>query len=126
MPTMKIDTSVNLGGVIVTGSESVSGDGVNNADVALAGGATNINILEAFKETDLTDGGLVLISTVVGCDVTVKTNSSGSPDDTIVVPGGGAVRVTALAADIASLYATNGNADTATVLQIRGVKDVTP
>jgi len=123
---MKIDTSVNLGGVIVSGSETVQGDGVNNADVNLVGGATNVHILEAFKETDLTDGGLVLISSQVGCDVTVKTNSTSAPDDTIVVPGGGAVRVTSLAADIASLYATNGNPDTATVLQIRGVKDVTP
>lgn len=123
---MKIDTSVNLGGVISTGSVTVNGDGVNNADVALAASASAIHVLEAFKAADLTLGGLVFISTVVGCDVTVKTNSSSAPDNTFVVPGGGAVRVTALAADIASLYAYNASTDTATVLQIRGVKDVTP
>jgi hypothetical protein len=123
---MTIKTSVNLGGQISEGTVSAVGDGQNNADVALAGAASAIHILEAFKMTDLAAGALVFFSTVVGCDVTIKTNSSGSPDNTFVVPGGGAIRVSALAADIASLYATNGSADTATVLQIRGVKDVTP
>lgn len=121
---MIVRLNCNLNGQLSEASITLQGDGQVNADVVVAGGATNLHVVESFKITDLTAGGLLLIST--GEAMTVKTNSSSVPDDTFSVPAGGFVLVPSLSADITALYVTNGSPDTETTLQLRGVKDVTP
>ncbi len=121
---MTIGLNCNLNGQLSEATLTVSGEAQVNADITVAGGATNLHVVESFKITDLTAGGLLLISG--GQALTVKTNDSGTPDDTFEVPAGGFVQVTALAADITDLYVTNGSADTETTLKLRGVKDITP
>lgn len=121
---MIVGLTCNLNGQLSEARVTYTGEAQVNADITVAGGATNLHVVESFKITDLTAGGLLLISG--GQALTVKTNDSGSPDDTFEVPAGGFVEVTALTADITDLYVTNGSEDTQTTLSLRGVKDITP
>lgn len=121
---MILKMSCNINGQLTDAIVTRSGESQVYSDIAVDDGATNQHVVQSFKITDLAAGGLLLIST--GQAMTVKTNDSESPDDTFEIPAGGFVQVAALTADITDLYVTNGSADTATTLQLRGVMDITP
>lgn len=111
-----------VGADIVSGTVAASNEGGIQMDVTLTSSQANKEVSLTFLGTDLTAGFLVFFSDKA---LTIKTNSSGSPDNTFTVAAGGFFRVTTLAADITKIYLTNGAA-AAAVVKIRGLKDVTP
>jgi len=121
---IQVDTTIRgLDDQPIQGRRTLSGDGAVKADVTVAADAADVEVTLAFKQSDLTLGGLFFQSATA---VTIETNSTSDPDDTFSVPAGGTFEVTALAADITSLFISNESDTTATVVYIRGVKDVTP
>lgn len=106
-------------------AEADGADGVSQANVDVASGATDLQIAFPFDK----DTGLLLVI-VSDRALTVKTNSSGSPANTFVLtanvpllwyPGCGY----SLAADITALYVTNASGGAAK-LKIRASQDITP
>ncbi len=122
---MTMDLSVNIGGQTTQSQITKTGDAAVIADISVVHSSTDLEADVIFKIADLSAGGLVLINTAAVI-LTVKTNSSGSPDDTFTVPASGFVDVQSLAADIASLFITNPSGSVDAVLKLRGVRDVTP
>lgn len=112
-----------IGGVSVGGRRTLTGDAAVLQDIAIAAAAEDVEVTLAFKVTDLTAGGLLLLSDV---PLTVKTNSTSSPGDTYSVPAGGCLDVGTISADITRLYVSNEDADTAGTLYLRGARDSTP
>lgn len=122
MPSIVLDTSFSSGNSVTTGRQTLTGQALIEIDVPLTSEQADEQIDLTFLTGDLTAGCLIFFSDV---DVTLETNSTGSPGNTITVAAGGSTRVTTLAAHITTLYATNNDA-TAGTLKIRGVKDATP
>ena len=114
---------------IASTTESVSGDGETAYDgVIPTSGTPNVEIDVAFAFANVKS--LVLYSSQA---MTLKTNSSGAPDDTIVIPAGGAivwntndVAACPFTANVTKIYATNGSASVTATLRIRVLLDVTP
>lgn len=106
-----------------------TGDSEVNADVAIASSQTNYEIDLAWKYATIK-------SCVLYCDtaLTVKTNSSGSPTDTISLAAGvqkiytndgkAGTGTNLFTADVTKLYVTNSS--TASNLTIRVLYDGTP
>ncbi len=107
---------------------TVSADGkINEADIIVPASSTNLHVLQSIDVSGLKS--LLLSSTK---PMTVKTNSSGSPDDTITLAANvpviwytGCGHPNPLTADVTGLYLTTGDVGEAT-LTIRGLQDVTP
>ena len=116
-------------GVNITSTAAVSASGSHNVDETIADGQTHKQILD-FAATRSTLKSLCIYSSAA---ITIKTNSTSDPDDTIAVSAGQVILWTlaqdTLAAcpftvDVTALYITNASGAAATV-KIRLAKDVT-
>lgn len=118
---MGLDVSVQhdfaSNGLSISGSRRQhTGDSQLIINESIAIGATNLLVLSAIDISQVK--ALALYSSV---DLTVKTNSSGSPTDTINLLAGipyiwetGAYDTCKITADVSSLYITNGSGAVAT------------
>ncbi len=123
----------NNGGQAINKSIAVSGGAETNIDETIAASATNIAIEFTLDISQLK--GLFLNS---DRNITIKTNSSGSPDNTFTlqanVPfawvfGDPTLRDTggtAVTVDVASIFVTNADSVNAALVQIRSLTDPTP
>lgn len=112
---------------------SATAEAVVEMDVAVAGDAANL--LVNFAAVRAQTKTLVLLADQ---NMTVKTNSSSAPDDTITLAAGvpfilfdgfapANTPADYFSADITKLYVTNDSSpDTAGTLQIRSLQDPTP
>lgn len=123
MPTITTSFTISVGANSETARTTTTNQQAIETDVDLAAAEADTEVALPFLITDLATGELWFISS--GKEITVKTNSSGG-DDTFVVPAGGAIPVKALTENIVSVFVTNEDADIATALKIRGVRDATP
>jgi hypothetical protein len=123
MPTCQIVFEIRGGTRVTTGSVTKTGEAVIAKDIPLTAGQSNKRVTLDFLTADLTAGALIF-----SCDrdCTIESNSSSAPDNTWVVPAGGSVQVTSLAANITDLYVTNDDGANAATLKIDGVQDSTP
>lgn len=118
----------NDGATTLTKSETVTSGGNLLVDESIPDGSTNLQIAFAFTKTKL-QSIYILASGVL----TLKTNSTSSPGETIVLAANQPVQWSALDAvlipnpfstNVTTLYVTNASGAAAT-LQIRGVVDLT-
>lgn len=127
MPTHTINTGWSSGGLVISEAVEVTADGEINADIAVPGPSTD---LVANLSLDVSEMKSLLI--VSDQDVTIKTNSLGSPDDTLalqadepVVWWSTGVFANPLTVDVTSLHIVNAGSTAATV-KLRALQDVTP
>lgn len=118
----------NDGATTLTKSETVTSGGNLLVDESIPDGSTNLQIAFAFTKAKL-QSIYILASGVL----TLKTNSTSSPGETIVLAANQPVQWSALDAvfipnpfstNVTTLYATNSSG-AAVTLQIRGVVDLT-
>jgi len=114
-------------GTITSTTETFQGDGESNYDGSIPANTTNGEIDVVVPHTPIRS--LVLFSSV---DVTLKTNSSSVPDDTIALKGGSQVvwntnhpEACPFTTDVTKIFITNAGAAAATV-KIRVLLDSTP
>lgn len=127
--THKIGQTYNGGaGQVSAVSRSFSGDGEVRYNGSIAAASTNVEIDIAL---DISAVKSIVIYATKG--VTIKTNSTSVPDDTIVLADGQAIiwgddeatdRLV-LTADVTKIYVTNAGA-AASALRIEALVDVTP
>lgn len=111
MPTLNIQYSITGLGSPISKTKSVTDEGDVTLEVAVADGQTNKLVA---CELDVSQcKALVLMATVA---MTLKTNSSGSPADTIalsanvpLVYSGDAAETNPLGTDVTALYLTNAS-----------------
>lgn len=125
--THQIERTWKRGNDSVVAVETVTSDSEANQDVAVADGQTAFHTVLAIDVSQLKS--LFIKSDQ---DITIKTNSSGSPTDTIDVVANIPLMWTPdcgfdcpLSADVTGLYIANDSGSTATV-QIRCLQDGTP
>lgn len=114
-------------GIVVAASEEATGDGVVSFDgTAPVSATTEIDV--AFDYTKLK--ACVLYASKA---VTLKTNSSGAPDDTIALAAGQAITWTPASplanpftANVTKIYAVNASGTNVPTLVFRFLLDVTP
>lgn len=120
MAGFAIRKSVSLddgGGLTVAGNLTTTADIRNSIEKSIPDGATNQQIVVTIKES-------TLVAFALSSDqaVTVKTNSSGSPQETFTLAAGepvawisGEVADKPIAGDVTSLYVTNASGAAATL-----------
>lgn len=130
---MAISATVNFsvtqnGQLVAQASHNVSGEGENNREVAIGGTAANVLV-----DLDLDISQLALLVILCTVDATLKTNDSGTPDDTLDLTAGVPLYWEAgsgdlfLSADVEALYVTNDDPDdTPGTLTVRSLFDPTP
>lgn len=116
-------------GTTITGTESVSADTEINFDGSVAGEATDYEVDWAVTRANLKSVGIFSDKSI-----TIKTNSSSSPAETISIAAG-QQRIWSLATDliglcpfstnVTKLYITNSTAGAASV-KVRALCDQTP
>lgn len=102
--------------------------GVADLSETISNGATNLAVSTAFPV-----GGLKMLSILAtGGNLTLKTNSSGTPDDTLALVDGKKIEWTEddleacpLTSDVTSLFVTNASG-ASVLLEIFAGYDVTP
>lgn len=104
-------------GETINNQVTISADGEDNRDIVLSGNATNVLVAMGIDVSQLQ---AIYISSDYDC--TLKTNSSGSPDQTLNIAGGkpfmwvtGSGITNPLTTDVTSLYLSNGSANSNTV-----------
>jgi hypothetical protein len=114
-------------GETVSVSKEYTVEGEQNVDVEVPASTTNKEVNIDLDVSELKT--LMILSDVA---VTIKTNSSGSPDDTLTVPAntpvmwGNDTGITCpLGTDVTKVYITNATTGAATV-KIRAGYDATP
>ena len=128
MPTHRLTrTWQDAGNESVTQQETITADGETNLDVAVPDSSTD---LQANLAVDISELQSFYMSS--DRDLTVKTNSSGTPDDTIALKANKPLIWTPncgfsnpFSADLTALFLTNASGTDAT-LQVRLLQDVTP
>jgi hypothetical protein len=126
--TIQISYSTLVNGVPVSSSvQTASGSSLLQITETIANAGTNIAVACSIDEDAL--AGFFLSSNY---DVTVKTNSSGSPQETIALKAGvpvvwtsGSVGSKPISDDVTALYITNASGSSATVTLI-AITDATP
>src|SRR5262245_48857156 len=127
MATHVLDYSWSQGNNNFTNRVEKSADGEFNLDIPVPGASTNLHVIFAIDISQL-------VSLEMVCDraLTVKTNSSSDPDDTLGLAAGTPLRWHStcgldnpLSADVAHLYLTLAAGDDAT-LKVRTLQDTTP
>jgi hypothetical protein len=115
------------GGESVTVQKTITTEAELAADIPVAIGATNV---VANVPLDISQIQSILIT--ADQDLTLKTNSSGSPDDTIALKAGipfhwikNSGITLPFAADVTNWYVTNASG-VATTLKIRALVEATP
>lgn len=136
MPSHTISMSLNDGGdALPTMSFNVSGEGLQQLAVPAPNDAADLEIAIAFTLAELKS--ILLYASKA---LTIKTNSSSTPDDTIDLPAGkpwawqaggpaeGANTGQLLTADVTAFFVTNPGSTSAddTTLYIRVLSDATP
>lgn len=125
MPQATLTLTYQEGSETIAFAEVYTGDTKIGGDYAIPGAAVN-------KEVDITLHNALYQLILISCDkqVTIKTNSTGAPADTIVLPANkaailrtGAVLQGALTAAVTKLYVTNPDAGAAT-LKIRSMQNL--
>ena len=126
--TTRISWASGSGGTTVSGTVTRTGDGENNRLIALT--ASETNKLVNFVATVANIKMLVMLSDQ---DVTVKTNNSGSPADTINLKAGvplfyadSANLTNPLTVNVTALYLTNTSSTEAALVDIKVLLDTTP
>ena len=127
MPSHKILRQWQSGNQSVSQEETVTADIETNLDLAVDDGET---ALEANIAIDVS--ALASLYMAADQDITIKTNSSGSPDDTISLKANKPLVWTPncgfsnpLSEDVLSIFCANSSGTNAT-LQIRLLQDATP
>ena len=127
MPSHKILRQWQSGNQSVSQEETVTADSETNLDLAVDDGET---ALEANIAIDVS--ALASLYMAADQDITIKTNSSGSPDDTISLKANKPLVWTPncgfsnpLSVDVLSIFCANSSGTNAT-LQIRLLQDATP
>lgn len=131
MPTHTFTTTWQRGGGggadTVAKTASYTADGEKNADLTVLNGVVNQLVSIAWVLANLKS---FLITSDV--DVTVKTNSSSAPQETLAVKANNPIvfrnddgRAALFAGNVTALYVTNAAGATATI-NIRALEDVTP
>lgn len=127
MPIHKIQRLWQSGNQSVSQEESVTAESETNLDLAVADEET---ALEANIAIDYS----AIASLYMACDqdITIKTNDSGTPDDTIALKANKPLVWTPdcgfanpFSADVTSIFCANASGADAT-LQIRLLQDATP
>lgn len=128
--TYTITTSVTGHGVTKTFTETPSADGGHPLDITVPAATTNKQVNVALTRANL--AAVVLYATGA---VTIKTNSSGSPQETITLVAGEVVKWTSgqgsglagcpFSGNITALYITNAGSAAVTVT-CWFLEDVTP
>lgn len=125
MPTHTYGVSWTQGTESVQNTVSVTADLGKQLDVAVAANQTNYEVDYTLDVSSCK--GLYISSDVA---MTVKTNSSGSPDQTITLTANtpviwytGIGATCPITTDVTKLYVTNTTAGT---LKVRSLEDVTP
>jgi hypothetical protein len=124
-----VSRSANVGGSTITvPSQTVTADGIRRINVEIAAGATNTPITIAIDVSTL--GLLAIVAASAG--LTLKTNNSGTPDDTLTFAANKGVIWTStdpsacpLTMDVTVIYVTNASGTTAATLSIALADDVT-
>jgi len=108
-------------------SVSKTGSGTIAVDDTIANGQTAFRINVAIDVSAVT-----AISILSDQDITVKTNSSGAPDDTFTLQGGQpytwhneSLHTFILGTDVTAIFVANASGSTAT-LKIQGTQDASP
>lgn len=113
--------TVSDGSVRINATETITSSVSANLDEVVTDGSTDFQINLAVQEANLQSFSLVSTQ-----DVTVKTNSSGSPQETISLKanrllawgvGGGTKPI---AGDLSALFVTNASGSDATIKLIAG------
>jgi hypothetical protein len=127
MPVATITITYAEGAEQLALPEVYTADTLIKGDYPIAAAAVNAEIDVAFSKTAFQ---LILISSDQA--VTIKTNSTGAPGDTIALPANksilirnGAVLGGNFAVDVTKLFISNGTTSTANV-KVRVVTDTTP
>ena len=127
MPSHNILRQWQSGNQSVSQEETVTADSETNLDLAVDDGET---ALEANIAIDVS--ALASLYMAADQDITIKTNSSGSPDDTISLKANKPLVWTPncgfsnpLSEDVLSIFCANSSGTNAT-LQIRLLQDATP
>tara|TARA_R110002167_G_scaffold61913_4_gene174912 strand:- start:17042 stop:17425 length:384 start_codon:yes stop_codon:yes gene_type:complete len=127
MPTHKINQDWQAGNESLSKQITITADGEANVEVAVADESTDLAINLAIDFS-----ALQLFYIVADQDLTIKTNDSGSPDDTLTLNAGkpivwfnGCGYSNPLSADVTALYATNASGTDAT-LYVKTLQDATP
>lgn len=115
----------------LTKTVTITDGGENNLDVTVAASATNLNALWAIDVSALKS--LYILSDK---DITIKTNSSTEPDDTLTIKANVPFDwhttkgfTNPLTVDVVSIYVTRTGAGAGTgsgTLKIRALQDSTP
>lgn len=116
-------------GRLVNATDSVQGDGEVSYDGTIAtSGTPNVEVDVAFAFAKVKS--MLLYSTT---GMTIKTNSTGAPDDTLTLAAGQALvwntndpSVCPFTADVTKLYFTNASASVVASVKVRVLLDVTP
>lgn len=128
MSSSVIETRLTVGGDEVLVRETIAADGdLPSISQVIADSSTN---LEIAWQADVSQ----IKSIVIASDqaITIKTNSTGAPDNTLNIVAGmpyvwrtGDYNALLLTADVTKLFVTNASGSSAT-LKIRGNYDPTP
>lgn len=141
MPTQTLTVTWQGGSEQIAVAEAFTADTIMPAgDYPIAAGGTNVEI-DIPIDKDFAAGtsqapsgvGMVLLFLTADGVLTVKTNSTSSPGDTIttvankpvILRNGGAWPATSFAADVTKLYVTNATGGTVT-LRLRGLVRLLP
>lgn len=124
--THKVLTTFNNGTTLFSVQDSVTVAAQVTIEETIANGGTNVEVTVAVDATNMKSFALVSDQ-----DVTVKTNSSSTPDDTFTLKANKPIVWTEnmpnnpLSADITSIFVTNSSGASATVRLVSGY-DPTP
>jgi hypothetical protein len=126
--TDKITRSYTGNGSAITSTVGeYTGNGIASFDDDIAAGATNVEIDITFPFASIQ--ALAIVSSQ---DLTLKTNSTSTPGDTISIKGGVGIvwgkdfhEANPFTADVTKLFATNATTNKST-LKIRVLFDATP
>jgi hypothetical protein len=127
MPTHNFSYVWSRNGETISNVVAVTSDGEHNFDVSLTSEQVHKQLDIALDVSELK---AIVISTTV--DITLKTNDSGTPIQTLTIEAGEPLiwqvesgLTNPLTTDVTAMYFTNGEATTGTV-KLRFLEDATP
>jgi hypothetical protein len=125
MPSHVFTSTYTRSNEQLTKNVTITKDGEQNATIALASSSTNVAVTLTLDVSAM--GSLYLLASAA---MTVKTNSTGSPDNTLTLAAdtplcwyAGCGIANPLTTDVTVLYVTCADGGT---LEIRALQDITP
>ena len=128
--TDRLTTSISAGGVSLRETKSFTNTGRLGFSEVIAAATSDVAIAVTIDISALS----YLAIQAVGGDVTIKTNSTATPGDTLTLPDGALVLYNSdqaalfplfLSVDVTTMYVTNAGAAEVTV-ECVGLQDATP